>query len=322
MNVTRRTLMAAAAAIPLAPGLAAAQARWQMATAYPDGNLHTRNIQTFLAELQTAGTPVHLHSNASLLPMAQIKRGVQTGQVQLGEVMLSSYGNEDPFLEVDGIPGLVANFADARRLTDLAKPYVEARLARQGLMVLYMVPWPPGGFYSNAPLASLEALRGTKFRTFNVMTNRFATLIGASPTLVQQAELPQAFATGVVNAMVTSAQTGVDTQSWDYARVFTPVGFTFTRNAVLIQKRLFDGLPAAMKTALTAAAEAAETRGWRMSEEATAATETTLRDRGMTIAQPTPELMAGMRRISAQMTEEWISRAGEDGRKLIAAYRA
>ena len=322
MNVSRRTLMAGATALPLAPRLAEAQTRWQMATPYPDGNFHTRNVQGFLADLQGAGVAVQLHSNASLLPMGQIKRGVQTGQVQLGEILLSAYGNEDPFLEVDGIPGLVSDFATAKRLSDLAKPYIEARLQRQGLSLLYMVPWPPGGFYTNAPLPSLEALRGTKFRTFNVMTNRFATLIGASPTLVQQAELPQAFATGVVNAMATSAQTGVDTQAWDYSRVFTPVGFTFTRNAIFVQKRSLDALPAAAQAAIRSAAATAETRGWRASEEATASTQATLQQRGMTIAEPTAELMAGMRRVSAQMTEEWLSRTGEDGQKLITAYRA
>jgi len=322
MTINRRALLAAGAAAPLLPKLTHAQTRWQMATAYPDGNFHTRNIQAFLADLQAANVAVQLHSNAALLPMAQIKRGVQTGQVQLGEVLLSAYGNEDPFLEVDSIPGLVGGYADAKRLSDLSKPYVEARLSRQGITPLYMVPWPPGGFYSNAPLASLESLRGTKFRTFNVMTNRFAALIGANATLVQQAEVPQAFATGVVNAMVTSAQTGVDTQAWDYCRVFTPVNFTFTRNIVMVQKRAFDALPAATKTAVLAAAQAAETRGWRMSEEAAASTEATLRQRGMNIAQPTAELTEGMRRISAQMTEEWVSRTGEDGQKLIAAYRA
>lgn len=322
MTINRRALLAAGAAAPLLPSLAAAQTRWQMATAYPDANFHTRNIQTFLAELNTAGVGVQLHSNAALLPMGQIKRGVQTGQVQLGEILLSAYGNEDPFLEVDSIPALVPDFAAAKRLSDLAKPYIEARLARQGISLLYMVPWPPGGFYSNTPLASLESLRGTKFRTFNVMTNRFATLIGASPTLVQQAEVPQAFATGVVNAMVTSAQTGVDTQAWDYCRIFTPAGFTFTRNAIMVQKRVLDALPAATKAAVMAAAANAETRGWRIAEEATASTEATLRQRGMTIAQATPELMDGMRRISAQMTEEWVGRTGEDGQKLIAAYRA
>ncbi|WP_424814640.1 TRAP transporter substrate-binding protein [Roseococcus sp. YIM B11640] len=322
MNVTRRSLLAAGAAAPLTPSLASAQTRWQMATAYPDGNFHTRNIQAFIADLQSANVAVQLHSNAALLPMGQIKRGVQTGQVQMGEILLSAYGNEDPFLEVDSIPGLVPDFAAAKKLSDLAKPYIEARLNRQGVSLLYMVAWPPGGFYSNAPLPSLEALRGTKFRTFNVMTNRFATLIGANPTLVQQAEVPQAFATGVVNAMATSAQTGVDTQAWDYSRVFTPVGFTFTRNAVMVQKRAFDALPAATQAAIRAAAATAETRGWRASEEATASTEATLRQRGMTIAQASPELMEGMRRVSAQMTEEWVARTGEDGQRLIAAYRA
>ena len=93
MNVTRRTLLAASAAAPLLPSMASAQARWQMATPYPDGNFHTRNNRAFIEAMQTATSgrvQVQLHSNASLLPMAQIKRGVQQGQVQLGEILLSA----------------------------------------------------------------------------------------------------------------------------------------------------------------------------------------------------------------------------------------
>ena len=162
---------------------------------------------------------IQLHSNASLLRMPEIKRGVQTGQVQIGEILLSAYGNEDPFFEVDSVPQLVTSTAMARKLAELQKPYVEARLQRQGISLLYWVPWPPSGLYTNTPLESVETLRGTKMRTFNALTNRFATLCGATPTLVQQAEVPQAFATGVVNAMVTSAATGVDVQAWDFCRV-------------------------------------------------------------------------------------------------------
>ena len=78
MKLTRRTLFAAGAAAPLLPSLAGAQARWQMATPYPDGNFHTRNNRAFIEAIQTATSgrvQVQLHSNASLLPMAQIKRG-------------------------------------------------------------------------------------------------------------------------------------------------------------------------------------------------------------------------------------------------------
>ena len=83
----------------------------------------------------------------------------------------------------------------------------------------------------------MDQLRGSRFRTFNAMTTRFAVLVGANPVLVQQAELAQAFATGIATAMVTSAQTGVDTSAWDYAKVFTPANFTMTKNAVFTSRR-------------------------------------------------------------------------------------
>ncbi|HYF08918.1 MAG TPA: TRAP transporter substrate-binding protein [Acetobacteraceae bacterium] len=325
MTTTRRTLLGAATACAVTPIArdAAAQTRWQMATPYPDANYHTRNNRQFLEELRAAtGIEVQMHTNASLLPLPQIKRGVQQGQVQIGEILLSAYGNEDVFFEVDSIPQLVLNTAQARRLHELSLPFVEARFARQGLTILYMVPWPPSGLYTNAPVESIETLRGMRMRTFNAMTNRFATLVGAAPTLVQAAEVPQAFATGVVNSMVTSAQTGADSAAWDFARIFTPIGFTRTRNAVFMQRRAFEALPAAQQQAVRAAARAAEERGWQMSDEATVAAQNMLQSRGMTIAQPTPALMEGLGRVGETMVQEWVGRAGEDGQRVISAYRA
>lgn len=324
MQTTRRTLLAAGTAA-LAPATASAQARWQMATPYPDGNYHTRNVRSFLEEVKNVTgnrVDVQVHSNGALLPMPQIKRGVQTGQVQLGEILLSAYGNEDPFFEVDGLPQLVTTFAEARRLDELSRPFIEARFARQGLSLLYTVPWPPSGFYTNVPVDTLEVLRGTRMRTFNVMTNRFATLVGATPTLVQAAEIPQAFATGVVNSMVTSPVTGVDSSAWDYARFYTHVGFTFTRNAVFVNRRALEALPAADQQSIRTAATAAQTRGYAMAEEAATAAQATLAARGVTVAQASPALREGMARISDEMVREWLTRAGEDGQKVIEAYRA
>jgi TRAP-type C4-dicarboxylate transport system substrate-binding protein len=323
---TRRAAILTGGAAALLPLAAAAQAvRWQMATPYAEGSYHTRNIRLFLDDLATATearVATQIHTNGSLLPMPQIKRGVQQGQVQLGEILLSAYANEDPFFDVDAVPQLVTTFAEARRLHELSRPYIEARFARQGLMLLFMVPWPPAGFYSNAPLPTIEALRGTKMRTFNTMTQRFAQLVGATPTLVQLAEVAQAFATGVVNAMVTSAAGGVDTAAWDYAKVFTPVGFSMTKTAVLANRRAVEALNDADQRGLKLAAARAEARGYQLAEEATLATERRLAERGMTVARPSPELLAGLAAVSRTMTEEWIARAGEDGRKLIDAYRA
>ena len=326
MSFTRRAALAAGAATALAP-LGAAQAQgapWQMATPYPDGNFHTRNIREYVADIEQATggrLKVQVHSNASLLPMPQIKAGVQRGQVQMGEILLTAYANEDPFFDADAIPFLVRDFAGAKRLAEVQRPFVEARLQRQGVGLLYMVPWPAAGFYTQVPLSSVEVLRGSRFRTFSPMTNRFAALVGANPVLVQAAELAQAFATGIANAMVTSAQTGVDTSAWDYAKVFTPATFSMTKNAVLVSRRAMEALPADQRAAVLDQARRAEERGWRYAEEAQVAAERRLAERGLQIGTVAPEVQAQFDQISRTMAEEWVARAGEDGRRLLEQLR-
>lgn len=324
-----RTLAASAAATAAAmPLWARAQGnttRWQFATPYPDGNFHTRNLRQFVEEAQSASggrLAVQVHSNASLLRMPEIRRGVQTGQAQMGEILLSAYANEDPFFALDGIPQLVTSYEGAKRLMDLSRPFIEARMQRTGLTLLYMVPWPPSGLYTQAPLEDAEGLRGTKMRTFSPLTNRFATLVGATPTLVQVPEIPQAFATGVVNAMVTSAATGVDSQAWDFVRVFTPIGFTWTKNAVFANARALSALPAEVQAGIKAAAAAAEARGWAMSQQEEAEKKAALAQRGMQVREPTPALMAALKRVSDTMVDEWLATAGEDGKRVVDAYRA
>jgi TRAP-type C4-dicarboxylate transport system substrate-binding protein len=326
MKLHRRDFLAGAAGLAvLAPSLGQAQTRWQMATPYADGNFHTRNVRSFIEDIQKGSNgqlSVQLHSNGGLLKMPEIKRGVQTGQVQVGEILLTAYANEDPLFDADALPQLVVNYAQAKRLADLQRPFIEARLARQGLSLLYMVPWPPAGLYSQEPVTSLEQLRGQRFRTFSPMTNRFAQLIGAQPTLVQAAELAQAFATGVVQAQITSAATGVDTQSWDYAKVFTPLGFSMTKNAVFISRRALQGLSEQQQQMIRTAAEAAEKRGYEISEAAAKETQATLAQRGMRVPEPSARLLEDLTRVGRTMADEWVQRAGEDGKKLLDAYRA
>lgn len=329
MTMNRRALLGSTlvGAASLAGLSAHAQAtRWQMATPYPDANFHTVNIRAFVKEIEEGSgnrLAITLHTNASLLRMPEIKRGVQTGQVQMGEILLSAYGNEDPMFEVDGIPMLATSFTQARVLAGLQRPFVQARLQRQGLTLLYMVAWPGGGFFTHERLDSIEGLRGTRFRAFNAATQRFAQLAGATPVLVQAAELPQAFATGVANAMVTSAATGVDSQAWDFVRHFTPVGFTRTKNAVFCSTRALNALPANVQALIRGAAERAEQRGWDTAQEQERTRQEELARRGMIVTDPpAPQLMADLEKISETMVSEWLARAGEDGRRLIDAYRA
>jgi TRAP-type C4-dicarboxylate transport system substrate-binding protein len=70
------------------------------------------------------------------------------------------------------------------------------------------------------------------------------------------------------------------------------------------------------------ASSRAEARGYELSRDSQAQAEATLAQRGMQVLQPSEQLLADLRRVSQQMTQEWIERAGEDGKKLIEAYLA
>jgi TRAP-type C4-dicarboxylate transport system substrate-binding protein len=328
MRITRRTALGATllgGAALLTRGAAAQGARWQAATGFADGNYHTRNLREFIAEVArtTDGAlQIQLHSNGSLLPQPQIKRGVQTGQIQLGEILLTAYGNEDPFFDADAVPGLVQNLEDARRLAAVQAPFIEARLARQGLMLLYMAPWPQVAITANSNLADPAALRGLRLRTYSPISTRLAQLLGAQGTLIVAPEVPQAFATNIIQAQLTTAPVAADTSVWDYSRFFINASIATSKNAVFVSRRAFEALPEAQRAAMQAAARNAEGRGWRLAAEAQAEAEERMRTRGVQVVPASPELLAAIRQAGQVMVEEWATRAGEDGRRMLEAYRS
>lgn len=321
----RATTLIAAASLALAGSAAGAQTVWNMATAYKDDNFHTQNIAMFAEDVEemTGGElRIVLHTNASLLKMPEIKRGIQTGQVQAGEILLSAYGSEDPFFEVDGIPFLSQGQMTAWQVYELTLPYIAEKLDEQGLMPLFSVPWQGQGLYAQKPINSAKDFEGVKFRAYNALTARLAELMGAVPTTVQSAEVPQAFATGVVSAMVTSATTGNDTKAWDFTTHFYDVNAMNNKNMVIVNRAAFDSLSDDAQAAVLAAAAKAEARGWVMSNALQAGLTANLAANGMTVSPPGAQLLEELKAIGRQMVDEWLQKAGDRGAEFIANYQA
>jgi TRAP-type transport system periplasmic protein len=323
----RRVTLALAALLSWAAAAspASAQTRWVMATPYPENNYHTETIKWFLAEVERAAPgrlAVQLHPNATLMPLSQIKRGVQSGQIQMGEILLGAYGNEDPIFEVDFVPFLAYTYPMEAKLTEATEDAIRTRLARQGITLLYMVPWPSQALYSRAEIRTIEDLKGSRFRSQTPIIARMAELMSATPVMVQAAEVPQAFATGIVNAMLTSAQTGADSAAWDFSRYFYDVGFSRTRNAVIVNTRAFMALDEATRNALRDAASRARPRGLAAAEASEKVMTERLRAGGLQIMTPSAELMDQLRAIGAKQEQEWVAKAGPDGAAMLARYRA
>jgi TRAP-type C4-dicarboxylate transport system substrate-binding protein len=303
---------------------ASAQTKWDMPTAYPPTNFHTENIAQFVADVDKATggkLKITVHSNGSLFKANEIKRAVQTEQAQIGEILISAYSNEDPVFGVDSIPFLATSYADAAKLWGASKKALQDRFAKQGMRVLYAVPWPPQGIYSNKPLASLADMKGLKLRTYNPATSRIAELAGAQPVTIQAAELAQAMATGAVNANITSGATGYDSKAWEQVKYFYDAQAWLPKNIVFVNEKTFSALDKPAQDAVLKAAADAETRGWKISQEKTQWYLEQLAKNGMTVAPPSPAFAAELKKIGDTMTGEWIKQAGGDGQAIVDAYR-
>jgi TRAP-type C4-dicarboxylate transport system substrate-binding protein len=311
-------------ALAMASAMTCAHAqKWDMPTPYATNNFHTENVQQFATDVEKATggkLVITVHANGSLFKAPEIKRAVQGGQAQIGELLLSGYANEDPLFGIDSVPFLATSYPDSRKLWNVSRKATEDRFVKQGMKVLYAVPWPPQGIYANKELKSVADMKGLKMRSYNPATSRIAELVGAQPTTIQAAELAQALATGVVNANITSGATGYDSKSWEYVKFFYDVQAWLPKNAIIVNQKAFDALDKPIQQAVLKAASDAETRGWKISEEKTKFYLEQLAKNGMKVEAPAANFKAELKKIGDTMTAEWLKTAGPDGQAAVDAF--
>ena len=326
MRLTRPLLLAATVlAMASVASLAQAQTKWDLPAGYAASNFHTENLVAFAADVDkaTAGKlKITVHANGSLFKAPEIKRAVQGGQAQIGEVLISNFSNEWQIFGADALPFLADSYDESVKLWKAQRPMFDKKLAEQGLMALYAVPWPPQGIYTKKPIAVASDLKGVKWRAYNPQTSRIAELVGAQPVTVQAAELSQALATGVVESYMSSGSTGWDSKTYEHLKYWYDTQAWLPKNVVLVNKGAFDALDAPTKAALLKAGADAETRGLAASKKANGETLDKLKGAGMNILPPSPQLKADMKKVGDTMLKEWLDKAGPEGKQLIDAFVA
>ncbi len=296
---------------------------WDMPTPYPNTTFHTQNIIEFAEDVEKATSgklKIKIHSAGSLFKHPEIKNAVRGGQVPIGEFFLSRLSNEHPVFGADSQPFLATNYDEAAKLWQAQQSIINSMLEKQGLMVLFSVPWPPQGLYTKKEIKSVVDLKGIKFRAYNATLEKFAKEVGAAPTQVEVPDIPQAFATGRVEAMITSPSTGANSKAWDFLTHYTDIQAWLPKNIVVVNKRAFRKLDENTQMALIKAAGAAENRGWQMSKKETATKTKIMKDNGLKINSPSSNLMGGLKGVGAEMLHDWKKAAGSEGEELLKAY--
>lgn len=298
--------------------------QWHMPTPYGDANHPTKIAYQFAEDVKektNGALDIVVHSGGSLVSHPEIPKAVKTGQVQMGEIFIGLMGNTAPIFKHDNIPFLATSYEDAEKLWAAAKPELEKALAKEGMTLLYVVPWPAQSLYTKEPVTSLADLKGVRMRAYSPSTSRLADLMGAVPTTIQVPDIPQAFSTGIIEAMITSPSTGANGQAWDYVKNYTDIQAWIPKNMTVVNTRAFKRLDKATQTAIMEAAAAAEKRGWEIVREQAKKDTQTLIDNGIKVAEPSETLVAELNAIGETMTQEWIDESGPEIKAMLKNYK-
>ena len=318
----RKTVIALAAVAAF--GTAQAQTKWDMPTPYSDGEFHTRNIKTFVEDVKknTSGAlDITVHANGSLIKHPDILRAVSTGQVNIAEFLLGQFGNEDPVFAADNVPFVAPGYDAGLNFYQAQKPVLDKKLQGRGMKLLYAVAWPGQGIYTKDPVKSVSDFKGLKMRTYSPLTSRLAELLGMAPVQAQVPDIPQMFATGAMQTMVTSSATGTASKAWEFVKNYYKTNAWNPKNVVVVNERAFSRLPKDQQDGLLKAAAAAEPRGWEMSRQREKDADELLAKNGVTVSEPSPELKAALSKIGEQMAAEWEKSAGAEGQEILKRYR-
>lgn len=299
-------------------------AEWTMATPYGDASFHTQNTKQFaedVAEATDGDLTINVQSGGALVSHGEIKPSVRRGTIAAGEIFLSVLSNENPIFEVDTLPGVAGSYEEAYALWEATKPIISDLFEEEGLIPLYAVPWPAQGIYTAEELTDPDQFDGLRVRAPNINTQRFIENLGGSPTETEESDIPTAFSTGRVDAMITSSSTGNSMAAWDYVSHYTDANLWLPKNIVFINQRSFDQLDEDTQNALMAAAEEAEERGWEMSREDNQESLAILKENGITVSEPNEEVGEALQKAGDELFADWESRADDQAKGALQAYR-
>lgn len=296
---------------------------WDMPSPQGSDNYITENVSWFADQVRQATDgeiDIQVHPSGSLFPGDQIKRAVQRDQAQIGVHVLSAHQNEEILFGIDSVPFLANSFEESKVLWEVTKPALDDKLNEQNLKLLYHIPWPPQGLFFDREINEPADAEGLKFRAYNTATARFAELMGMTPTMIEEAELSQAAATGMVQSLISSGEPVYNHQLWSYLPHFYDAKAWLVLSHVFVNQERWEALDKETQEEVLAIAKQAEIRGIEQTKELTEQVKSQLSEKGVAINQPNEELSSEFQRIGQYMQQEWLSKAGDEGRRLIQQY--
>jgi TRAP-type C4-dicarboxylate transport system substrate-binding protein len=329
-NLLQGALALATAAALALPATALAQTiKWDMAEAFPPTSLAGQASGDFarlVKEKSNGRIEVTVHYSGSLgIAERDLLTSVERGVVPLSSTILDKILSTMPVAGAQFMPFMAGSMHDGAAMWMAIRPYADATLEKMNQVRLFESYGLPVGLWSKKPVNDPGTLKTLKLRTNNPNTTKTFQNAGANATFLAWGDVPPAIATGVIDSVVTSCESGLTAKFPDQGlKVFTRLDIEIGVFLVHMHKPTLDKLPPDLRKAvLDAAAEAQQLAATRVAARLDENTKA-MKAAGVTVVDTVdPAFRKQLVAAGGFLMEDWKKKVGNDtAAKVLAAYEA
>jgi TRAP-type transport system periplasmic protein len=298
-----------------------------MATEYPATAIAGEGVAVFIANLRrTSSTAFDLTPSydATLgLKSAEMPAAVRSGRLLFADAFLPALATADPLFGLSALPFLVSSIDDTRRLADIARPAYRTALAKQGVRLLYLTPWPATGLWTKTAPRSVAEFSQLALRAYDATSARVMKNAGARAELLSFADAMPRLKAGTLDAVLSSGDGGAGRKLWEFLPSFVEINYTYPLSAAFMSETAFAALGAADQQTVTAAAEETEKALWLLVRTRQGENYARMRQNGVSISVDVPaDVAAALRTAGATELTDFRNSTGEQGAQILNAYAA
>ncbi|WP_050043626.1 TRAP transporter substrate-binding protein [Bradyrhizobium sp. LTSPM299] len=320
----RVRLLAGAFLLLLLPAHLRAQAVWDMPTEYPRSAMPGLGLTTFaghVAEASAGKLQIKPSFDASAgIRSADMLAAIVEGKVQAGDAFASALEAEDPIFALTSLPFLVTSNADARRLADVARPYLATALQKRGLRLLYLTPWPASGIWSKTSLKAPSDLADLSIRTYDKTSSQVFASVGAKAMSISFADTMPKLSDGSINAVLSSGDGGAGRKLWEFLPYFSEITYSLPMSVASVNQAAYDGLSPDLRAVVDAAGRRTEAELWATLSSRLEDNYQRMRENGVTI-DTNPAIIRALQTEAAAAQRAWCTKAGPVCHQILDEFR-
>lgn len=325
MNTLKKILLVMIMAV-VAPGLSWAEKtmKLDLNAVYGSTSFHTMGAMDFAALAKTyskGSLNITVHPGGSLgFKGPELLKAVKDAQLPMSDILMGVVAGSEQVFGLSSLPRLASSFQEAKALYTDAKPLYEKAAGKWNQKFLYAAPWPPSGLVTQKAVTGSADIKGLKTRTYDKNGANFLRELGGAPLSLPWGEVYSSLRTGMIDSVLTSAESTKNGKFWEVLNHFTNINYAFPLNMVTLNMDYWKTMSKAQQEAILKAAKETETNQWERSESKTAEALSIIKENGFIIAEPSDALNAEMDKAAALIVEKFAKKADKKTKNLLDAH--